>query len=60
MSDIMECPKCDVRIIVTEHSGGTPGGKDREYGYCPECSAEVANVITSGIISVRLADDRTR
>lgn len=60
MQDIVECPKCHARLIVSEHSGGAPGGKEREYGYFPQCSTEVANVVTSGIISVRLADDSKR
>lgn len=60
MQDIVVCPNCRAQLIVTEHSGGTPGGKDREHGYCPKCSTEVANVVTSGIISVRLADETKR
>jgi len=33
------------------------GGKERKYGYCPKCLIEVANVVTSGIISIRLAGE---
>lgn len=57
MADHIDCPGCSARLIVTEHSGGTPGGKDREYGYCPKCDALVVNVVTSGLISVRLAEE---
>lgn len=59
MAEITECPNCKVRLVVTEYSGGFPGGKEREFGYCPECGTVVAEEITSGLISVRLADEQS-
>jgi hypothetical protein len=56
MSQKIVCPECHANLIVTEFSGGTPGGKDKEQGYCPNCSALVTERVTSGLISVRLAE----
>lgn len=60
MSEKMSCSKCQVQLIVTEHSAGGSGGQDREQGYCPKCSALVVERVTSGLISVRLASRKQR
>ena len=59
MAEIIECPNCEIRLVVTEHSGGFPGGKEREFGYCPKCRAVVAEEVTSGRITVRLPDEQS-
>jgi hypothetical protein len=53
------CSECHAALVVTEFSGGTPGGQDREQGYCPNCSALVVERVTSGLISVRLDEAGT-
>ena len=45
------------RCIALDSCGDDPCGKERKYGYCPKCLIEVANVVTSGIISIRLAGE---
>lgn len=40
MAEIIECPNCEICVVVTEHSGGFPGEKEREFGYCPKSSVE--------------------
>ena len=59
MAEIIECPNCEAHLIVTEHSGGFPGGKEREFGYCPKCGTVVAEEATSGLLAVRPADEQS-
>jgi hypothetical protein len=46
----MECKKCgkEFRYVVTDM--GVPGGKDREYIYCPYCGETNGSEVTSGFI----------
>lgn len=51
-----ECPNCGAKLKVVEQSMGVPGGKDKEQGYCPECSHLVAEFMTDGFIRVHLIE----
>lgn len=43
--------KCKKEFIYWEHSGGYPGGKEKETIVCPYCGHENGFVMTSGLIS---------
>lgn len=52
MSYETNCPKCGIRLEIIEDPGIGPGGKDKEYAYCPDCHAEVASEMTNGFLYV--------
>jgi ribosomal protein L37AE/L43A len=58
MSEKIECPKCQAKLKVIEHSNGGPGGQEKEQGYCPKCGTLVVERMTSGLIAVRLDDGK--
>ncbi|MFV0518481.1 MAG: helix-turn-helix domain-containing protein [Aminipila sp.] len=47
------CSSCGKRFTYSISNGGYPGGKDREYIYCPWCKAENGSTMTSGIINTQ-------
>lgn len=54
------CKNCgkDFRYEVTDM--GVPGGKDREYVYCPYCQAENGSYVTSGFVhSYKIENEQT-
>lgn len=42
---------CNKEFIYWEHSGGYPGGKDKEPIICPYCGHTNGYEMTSGLIS---------
>jgi ribosomal protein L37AE/L43A len=56
MADKVECPKCEAKLKVIDHSTSGPGGQEKEQGYCPVCGDLVVERMTSGLIAVRLDD----
>ena len=53
----VNCPKCEVLLEVVEYPGIGPGGKDREFAYCPVCHTDVASEVTEGFISAVLVKE---
>ncbi|ETK22712.1 hypothetical protein H096_14083 [Pseudomonas sp. FH1] len=53
MKDFYICPKCPTVFEAIHHSGGFPGGKDREYINCPNCGHTMDSEVTSGLINTR-------
>ncbi|MBS7433903.1 hypothetical protein QQL38_23965 [Pseudomonas syringae] len=53
MNDIYICTKCPTVFEAIHHSGGFPGGKDREYINCPNCGHAAGSEVTSGLINTR-------
>ena len=49
---IINCHQCGAKLQITVTDMGVPGGKDKEYGYCPKCRCLVAEEMTSGFIYV--------
>ncbi|MFC4797755.1 hypothetical protein ACFPA1_00070 [Neobacillus sp. GCM10023253] len=51
------CKKCgkDFHYKVTDM--GVPGGKDREYIYCPYCGEKNGSKVTSGFIYTYKIED---
>ena len=44
------CKKCKKLFYYEVGDMGVPGGKDREYIYCPYCNEKNGSEITSGFI----------
>lgn len=49
------CPKCGAHLEIDENDT-TPGCRETEEVYCPNCHAEVTSVFTSGIPSATVVD----
>ncbi len=49
------CSKCGKKFTYRNYGDVWPGGKDREYIYCPYCNEINGSIITSGqVISSKL------
>ena len=46
----LKCTKCNQSFRYRVTSMNVPGGKDREYIYCPYCNSVNGSVITSGFV----------
>ena len=46
----LKCTKCNQSFWCQVTSMNVPGGKDREYIYCPYCNSVNGSVITSGFV----------
>lgn len=46
----METKKCSEEFEYKVTSMNVPGGKDREYIYCPYCGEENGSYVTSGFV----------
>ncbi len=53
MKDFYICSECPTVFEVIHHSGGFPGGKEREYINCPNCGHMMDSEVTSGLIKTR-------
>lgn len=53
----MKCNKCgkEFRVEITDMK--VPGGKEREYIYCPYCNGENGSEVTSGFIYTYKIDE---
>lgn len=53
----MNCKKCgkEFRVKITDMR--VPGGKDREYIYCPYCGEENGSEMTSGFVYTYKIDE---
>lgn len=58
MAEKVECPNCNTKLKVVEHSNSGPGGQDKEQGYCPKFGELVVERMTSGLIAVRLDEGK--
>jgi len=55
---IVKCEKCGKDYCYESTENPWPGGKDREFAYCPYCNAEGPSEVISGFIySYKLDDD---
>lgn len=45
------CKECGKEFTYTHYGDVYPGGKEREYIYCPYCDAVNGSKMTSGFIS---------
>ncbi len=55
---IVKCEKCGKDYCYESTVNPWPGGKDREFAYCPYCNAEGPSEVISGFIySYKLDDD---
>ena len=51
------CEKCGKKFGYELTGPVYPGGKDREYVYCPYCGAEVTSEMTSQLIATYKLDE---
>ncbi|CAD5599723.1 hypothetical protein RZ714_004588 [Escherichia coli] len=49
---------CNKEFIYWEHSGGYPGGKDKEPIICPYCGHKNGYEMTSGLISSKKIEEQ--
>lgn len=50
------CQQCGKKFSYVIADTGAPGGKEREYIYCPYCRAENGSVVTNGFINTYKED----
>lgn len=50
MMNTLTCKKCDKEFYYEVTDMGVPGGKDREYIYCPYCRETNGSRMTSGFV----------
>jgi len=48
--ETMKCKKCLEEFEYKVTSMNVPGGKEREYIYCPYCGEENGSYVTSGFV----------
>ena len=49
--ELVICENCSKKYGYIVADMKVPGGKEREYAYCPYCKAEGPSAITSGWIT---------
>lgn len=49
--EITTCKSCGKKYGYVVSDMKVPGGKEREYAYCPYCKSEGPSVLTSGWIT---------
>ena len=55
---IAQCLKCGKEYKYQVQDWGYPGGKEREYAYCPYCKTPSSSEVTNGVIkSWKIEDD---
>lgn len=47
------CEKCGKKYMWQVQDWGCPGGKEREYAYCPYCNTAGPSAVTNGVINTR-------
>lgn len=52
------CKSCKKKFLYQVFDMRVPGGKDREYIYCPYCHQENGSVITSGWIETYKIEEK--
>jgi hypothetical protein len=52
-----KCSECGAMVRYWDSSMGVPGGKEREYAYCPNCNNVVGSIVTDGFVYVELIND---
>ena len=55
--EIEVCKKCGKKFGYELYGTVYPGGKDREYVYCPYCGEEVTSEMTSQLIATYKLDE---
>lgn len=55
---VYTCDKCGQKYIITYFGPVVPGGKEREYAYCPNCKVLVHSEMTSQCIHTEKVDDK--
>lgn len=53
----MKCEKCGKEFYYEVHHMNVPGGKDREYIFCPYCKETNDSVVTDGWVSIYTAEE---
>lgn len=53
----MNCKKCGKDFHYEVHHMNVPGGKDREYIFCPYCKETKDSVVTDGWVSIYTAEE---
>ena len=54
---ITKCSECGAKVRYWDNSMGVPGGKDREYAYCPNCNNVVGSIVTDGFVRAEIVND---
>ena len=52
------CINCKKEFDYEVADMGVPGGKEREYVYCPYCKSENGSYVTSGFIHTYKIEER--
>nr|WP_054549553.1 hypothetical protein [Lysinibacillus sphaericus] len=55
--NIKTCKKCEKDFYYKVTSMNVPGGKEREYIYCPYCNEENGSKVTSGFVFTYKIED---
>ena len=55
--NVIICKNCGKEYEYEVQDWGYPGGKEREYAYCPYCNEKGYSAVTNGIIITRKTEE---